>query len=218
MSVVRASCLLGGPRGVLVRKTVIPYYSRWTTAPAFVQLDWEVRPVLPLILRLLYALPLPHAEQYDRQGVFLPQLAKEFPLAEPLTLADGRVVTSVLVPPFAYAGRGGRSRYIFPVDWLDFEPRLGFAWSPGDRKGSFAIRGGYGLSHVPLTGNNRLPNPDFGATQTVTATSGHTDPGFVLRIGGNPPLIDPLTPEQALNIPPDGLVYLGSINVPGFAV
>jgi hypothetical protein len=213
-----ASYLLGVPNQVLIRTTLIPYYYRWNSAAAFVQNDWKVRPGLTLNLGLRYSLQLPRTEKYDRQGVFLPELAREFPLAEPLTLADGRVVTSALVPPFAYAGPGGRSRYVFPVDWLGFEPRLGFAWSPGDRKGSFAIRGGYGLSHVPLTGNNRLPNPDFGATQTVTATSGQTDPGFALRIGANPPLINPLTPEQALNIPPDGLVYLGSINVPGFAV
>src|SRR5439155_14234983 len=159
-----ASYLMGVSNAALVRPVLIPYYYRWNSGAAFVQNDWKVKPNLTLNLGLRYSLQYPRTEKYDRQGVFLPELAKEFPLAEPLTLADGRVVTSVLVPPFAYAGRGRRSRYIFPVDWLAFEPRLGFAWSPGDRKGSFAIRGGYGLSHVPLTGNNRLPNPDFGAT------------------------------------------------------
>jgi hypothetical protein len=38
-------------------------------------------------------------------------------------------------------------------------------------------------------------------------------------LSGNPPLINPsLTPAQALNIPQNGLVYLGSLAIPSFAV
>ncbi|HEX6463287.1 MAG TPA: hypothetical protein VFZ98_02490, partial [Vicinamibacterales bacterium] len=130
---------------------------------------------------------------------------------------DGSVITSALVPPFAYSGRGGRSRSIFPIEWTDVEPRVGFAWAmpSGPR---LVVRGGYGVSHLPLTGNNRLPNPDFGATQTLTPTSGQTDPNFVMRLSSNPPFVTPLSPAQALNIPADGLVYLNSINIPGFSL
>jgi hypothetical protein len=213
-----ASYLLGVPNQALVRTTLIPYYYRWNDAAAFVQNDWKVRPNLTLNLGLRYSLELPRTEKYDHQGVFMPELAQEFALPAPVTLADGRVITSALVPPFAYAGRDGRSKYVFPIEWLNFEPRFGFAWSPKGQDGALAVRGGYGLSHVPLTGNNRLPNPDFGATQTVTATSGQTDPNYALRLSSNVPLINPLTPDQAMNIPADGLVYLGSINVPGYAV
>ncbi len=213
-----ASYLMGVPNQALVRTTLIPYYYRWNDAAAFVQNDWKVRPNLTLNLGLRYSLEFPRTEKYNHQGVFEPELAQEFTLPTPVTLADGRVITTALVPPFAYAGRGGRSPYVFPVEWLNFEPRLGFAWSPKGQESTLAVRGGYGLSHVPLTGNNRLPNPDFGATQTITATSGQTDPNYALRLSSNVPLINPLTPDQAMNIPADGLVYLGSINIPGYAV
>jgi hypothetical protein len=213
-----ASYLMGVPNQALVRTTLIPYYYRWNEAAAFVQNDWKVRPNLTLNLGLRYSLELPRTEKDNHQGVFMPELAQEFPLPAPVTLADGRVITTALVPPFAYAGRDGRSKYVFPIEWLNFEPRLGFAWSPRGQDASLAVRGGYGLSHLPLTGNNRLPNPDFGATQTVTATSGQTDPNYALRLSSNVPLITPLTPDQAMNIPANGLVYLGSINVPGYAI
>jgi hypothetical protein len=213
-----ASYLLGVPNQVLIRNTLIPYDYRWNSGAAFVQNDWQARSNLTVNLGLRYSLQLPRAEKNNLQGVFLPELAKEYPLPAPVTLADGRVLTTALVPPFAYAGRGGRSPYIFPIEWLAFEPRLGFAWIPNSDERVLTVRGGYGISHVPLTGNNRLPNPDFGATQTVGATSGQVDPAFAMRLSSNPPAITPLSPQQALNIPDDGLVYLGSINVPGFAV
>ena len=115
---------------------------------------------------------------------------------------------------------------MYPVNYLDFEPRFGFAWSPRlfgwNERGDFVVRGGYGISHAPLTGNNRLPNPDFGATNTVSTTatgsSGTVDPTQPLRLSTNPPLVRPISPEAALNIPADGLVYLNSINIPGFVV
>src|SRR5712692_639488 len=214
-----ASYLLGVPNQVLIRNTLIPYDYRWNSGAAFVQNDWKARSNLTVNLGLRYSLQLPRTEKNDLQGAFLPELAKEYTLPAPVTLADGHVVTSALVPPFAYAGRGGRSKYVFPIQWLNFEPRLGFAWIPTNDERVLAVRGGYGISHLPLTGNNRLPNPDFGATQSgVGETSGQVDPNYVMRLSSNPPASTALTPQQALNIPADGLVYLGSINVPGFAI
>jgi hypothetical protein len=154
----------------------------------------------------------------------MPQLAQSFPLAAPMTIpGTSQVISSILVPPFAYAGRGGRSKYLTPIERFNFEPRFGFAWAPLSRARSFVVRGGYGLSHVPLTGNNRLPNPDFGATTnvstTTTGSTGAVDPTSAVRLSSNVPLLNPsLTPQQALNIPANGLVYLNSLSVPGFAI
>lgn len=212
-----ASFLLGVPNRVQIRTTLIPYRYRWTSLAAFLQNDWRIRPRFTLNVGVRYSLQIPRSEASNLQGVFEPELAREYPLPTPITLADGRVITKALVPPFAFSGRGGRSAQVFPTQWWNFEPRASFAWTLG-RHGSMVLRGGYGISHVPLTGNNRLPNPDFGATQTMSMLSGQTDPAYVMRLSSNPPFITPLTPDQALNIPEDGLVYANSINVPGFVV
>ncbi len=147
------------------------------------------------------------------------------PLATPLKLQDGSVVTSVLVPPFAFSGRGGNSRYMTPTDYLDFEPRFGFAWAPEFLQSAhITLRGGYGLSHAPLTGANRLPQPDFGATQGFanTVPSATVNPNYVMRLGENPPLIIPQTPAQVINAPANGAVTTNSLyyqqGVGGYAV
>jgi carboxypeptidase family protein len=214
-----ASYLLGVPNAVAQRNVIIPYYYRWNSGAAFVQNDWKLRPNLTLNLGLRYSLQLPRTEKYDHQGVFLPDLATQVPLPQPFTLATGQVLTSATVIPFGFNGKGGRSSHITPVNHLDFEPRFGFAWVPrmfGLRQ--LVVRGGYGISHAPLTGNNRLPNPDFGAPLNYATNSGQVNPNYVMRLSSNPPLVNPISPDQYLNIPSNGLVYMNAINIPGFVV
>jgi len=85
------------------------------------------------------------------------------------------------------------------------------------------VRGGYGISHVPLTGNNRSPNPDFGGFVNVgtvaTGSTGTTDLTQPIRLSGNPPLQGTsATLDQILGTDANGLVYLNSLGVPGVAV
>jgi hypothetical protein len=212
-----AQFLLGTYNQVTLRDVLIPYYYQWNSLAAFVQNDWKVRPNLTLNLGFRYSLQLPRTEKYDRQGAFRPDLAREYPLPQPVTLPSGQVVTSAQVPPFAYSGRGGRSRYLTPIDWRGWEPRVSFAWSPGTG-GKLTVRGGYGLSHAPLTGLGRNPSPDFAAgTVTYPFDSRVVTPGFVGRICCNAPAFVPKTPEDALTIPDDGLLYLEGINLRGAA-
>ncbi len=214
-----ATFLLGIPNTVAQRNVIIPYYYRWNSGAAFLQNDWKVKPNLTLNLGLRYALQLPRTEKYNHQGVFRPDLAKDFTLPTPATLVTGQTLTSASVAPFAYSGMGGRSQYLYDPHYLDFEPRFGFAWSPkmpGMR--NMVVRGGYGLSHAPLTGNNRLPNPDFGAPLNFTSTSGQVNQNYLMRLSSNPPLITPVPVDQYLSIPQDGLVYLGGVNIPGFVI
>ncbi len=215
-----AQFLMGAWNLATLREVLIPYYYQWNSAAGFVQNDWKVRPNFTLNLGLRYSLQLPRTEKYDHQGVFLPELAQEYPLPAPVTLPDGRVISTALVPPFAYSGRGGRSRYIFPVEWNGFEPRFGFAWSPkifgfNRERDALIIRGGYGLSHAPLTGMGRGPSPDFatGSTEFGTFDNRVQNPGFAGRICCNKPILNAIAPDQFLNIPSDGLIYLNSINL-----
>lgn len=223
-----AQFLLGVYNQATLREVFIPYYYQWKSAAGFIQNDWKVRPNLTLNVGLRYSLDLPRTEKYDRQGAFLPELAKEYPIPQPCAncqLPNGRTITSALVVPFAYSGRGGRSRYMFPVEKTNFEPRLGFAYVPRlawNRSRRLVFRGGYGLSHVPLTGTNRNPSPDFASG---TTTFGTTDnrieyPGanIAARLCCNRPVIRPVAPEQFLQIPQDGLVYLNGISIAAAAV
>ena len=236
-----ASLLLGVPNVVQVRPLLLNYNYYWKSGAAFVQNDWKVRPNLTLNLGLRYSLQYPRAEKRNLQGVFRPDITQTVTLTDAQRRATATglgiattapipsyVPTTVVLPAFAFAGRGGRSKYLVPVDYWDFEPRFGFAWSPhlskwAEDRGA-VIRGGYGISHVALTGNNRLPNPDFGAfTGVSTLASGSTaggtaDPTQPVRLTGNPPFIAGGGIDQALGTTPDGLVFLNSLGTPGFAI
>jgi hypothetical protein len=220
-----ASFLLGVPNGnVTLRNVEVPYYYRWNAAALFVQDDWKVRPNLTLNLGLRWSVQLPRTEKYNNQGVFRPDLAQNFALAAPLTLSDGEVVASVKVPPFVFSGRGGNSSYLWPVDYNGWEPRFGFAWSPGFfRDRHVAIRGGYGLSHAPVTGSFRLPTPDFGATNNYATTVPSTtaNPQYIMRLGSNPPVLAGGSVAQTIAAPDNGTVLLNSLyyaGVGGFSV
>ncbi len=234
-----ASFLLGVPNAVDIRPLLLDYNYRWNSTAAFVQNDWKVRPNLSINLGLRYALQTPRTEKHNLQGAFRPDLAQSITLtdlqrraiATGLTIATTApipdfVPTTVSIPAFAFAGMGGRSKYISPVDYLGFEPRFGFAWSPKFNwlaQRHLVVRGGYGISHAPLTGNNRSPNPDFGGFTTVgttlTGSSGTADPTLPVRLSFNQPLQGTGTPlNTLLGTTPDGLVYGNGIGIPGVAV
>jgi hypothetical protein len=226
-----ASFALGVPaagNAITFRTTLIPYYYRWNSGSGFVQNDWKIRPNFTLNLGVRYSLQLPRTEKYDHQGAFRPDLAQSYNLPTPLQLPDGETINSVLVPPFAFAGKGGNSRYLYPADYMDFEPRIAFAWSPRFLQGNrVTLRGGYGLSHAPITGFLRLPGPDFsGTSNTYGLTTGQVNPNYLMRLGENGPALNVQTPDQAIfglgGAPSNGLITAGSLyyqqNGGGYAV
>jgi hypothetical protein len=237
-----ASLLEGVPNSVDLRPLILDYDYRWKSYAGFVQNDWKVKPNLTLNLGLRYSLQLPRSEKHNMQGEIRPDLAQPFALtdAQRRALATNLAVpttapipdyvpTSVLIPPFAFAGRGGRSKYLVPIDYMGFEPRFGFAWSPKMKifgmdlqEKSLVVRGGYGLSHLPLTGNNRSPNPDFGGfvnVSTVAAGStGTADATLPIRLSGNAPLQGTGgTLDSILGTDSNGLVFLNSLGIAAFA-
>lgn len=239
-----ASTLIGTPNSVDLRPLILDYDYRWKSGAAFVQNDWKIKPNLTLNLGFRYSLQYPRYEKNNQQGVFRPDLAQSFTLtdAQRRTLATNLgvlatsaipdfVPTAVTTPAFAFSGRGGRSRYITPVDYKGFEPRLGFAYSPKKKifgvdleKRSAVIRGGFGVSHAPLTGNNRNPNPDFGGfvnvgqTATGSAVGSTPDVNQPIRLTGNQVLQGTgATVDSILGTNADGLVFLNSLAISAFA-
>jgi Carboxypeptidase regulatory-like domain len=237
-----ASLLIGVPNAVQVRPLLVNYDYRWKGGALFVQNDWKVRPNLTLNLGLRYSLQLPRVEKNDLQGVFNIENA----ITQTLTEAQRRAIasgtgglgipatspipdyvpTTIKTPIFEFAGRGGHSRYLVPVAKTNFEPRFGFAYSPkfwkfaSDR--NLVIRGGYGLSHAPITGNNRNPSPDFFSFQAdSTLANGSTagfnpDPTQPISLSYNPPLGINADINARLGILPDGTNIANTIAMSGF--
>ncbi|MEQ1761803.1 MAG: TonB-dependent receptor [Pyrinomonadaceae bacterium] len=244
-----ASFLLGVPNVVAFRPALFNYNYQWDSYAAFVQNDWKIKPNFSLNLGLRYSVQMPRTEDNNLQGVLRPDLAIDQALtatqrrtiatAAGVLAADpipSYVPTTAKIVPFAFSGRGGRSAHIVPVDYGAIEPRLGFAWSPKMKilgleteKYSFVIRGGFGISHFPINGNNRGANPDFGgftepgtSKPTVVggnASSGTPFPQLPFRLTGNNPLQgSSQTLDTLLGTDANGLVFLKSIAVPAVAV
>lgn len=238
-----ASFLLGTPNVVLIRPVLQEYNYRWDSGAAFVQNDWKVSQNLTLNLGMRYSLQLPRIEENNLQGVLRPDLSQNrtltqaqrvataiglgfLPANAPVTsVVPASVPTTVLVPAFAFAGQGGRSRYIVPADYYNFEPRFGFAYAPkffkyGERT-NMVIRGGYGISHAPITGNNRSPNPDFGATNdastTATGSTGAVNAAQPIRLSTNVPTYSGQSILAGLGADANGLVFDKSLGIGAFA-
>jgi outer membrane receptor protein involved in Fe transport len=100
--------------------------------------DFKITDRLTLNIGLRWAYTSPFVEKDDRQANF------------DLTNAEQLL-----------AGQNGNSRALYEAYYNGWEPRLGFAWRPGDR---WVVRGGYGITqYMEGTGANlRLPlNPPF---------------------------------------------------------
>ncbi|MGH9719865.1 MAG: carboxypeptidase regulatory-like domain-containing protein [Bryobacteraceae bacterium] len=206
-----ASFLLGVPNSVNLRGLVIPYYYRWKTGAAYFQDDWRVRRNLTLNLGVRWQYNSPRSEKFNRQA--------SADVFNPVEILRPNGDLQALTFNYLFSGYGGRSIYLEPVHKRNFEPRFGFAWAPRlgflrDRK--MVIRGGYGISHPPVTGRGRSPVPDFGAgtsgSWTYTRWANNNapprtqtvNPQFLVRLGSNQPVMN-ITP-LVLEIPSEGVL------------
>ncbi|MBC7926673.1 MAG: TonB-dependent receptor, partial [Bryobacteraceae bacterium] len=157
-----ASFLLGVPSWAQVQteNLSIPYYYRWQNFGGYTQNDVRINPNLTFNVGLRYQYQSPRWEKFNRQG----QLNLD--RMEPNPFVRDAAGNALPAPVFEYAGFNGRSRYLTPPQYNVLEPRFGFAWVPGfgwnkDRK--FVLRGGYGITHGTLMGNDREPIPNIGS-------------------------------------------------------
>jgi hypothetical protein len=130
----------------------------------YFQDDWHATNNLTLNLGLRWEYHTPLVEVKDRQVNF--------------GLFSGQI---------EYAGQNGNSRALYNAYKKDFQPRLGFAYTPGFWSKKTVIRGAYTLSSfLEGTGTNlRLPlNPPLAAeTTTLYNTPSYALPGSTLDQG-----------------------------------
>ena len=170
--------LLGTPNSLFAYENVAqPYYYRWWNIGSYVQDDWKVSRNFTINIGLRHQYQSPRWEKFNRQGTLNLNRQEANPF-------NGGLAS----PVFEFAGYGGRSKYLTPAHYKDFEPRFGFAWQPFRDKRSLVIRGGYGITHSILTGRNRVPFPNLGgkadAHRQYNVAYGTTDLFNPSNIGG----------------------------------
>ena len=151
----------------------------------FVQDDWRVTHNLTLNLGLRYEARTPWVEMNNRQvGVNIDTGALEFIGNTPV--------------PAGVVGSNGFSRSLYKTTYgrPDYQPRLGFAWSPGESNKT-VVRGAFTVSsYLEGTGTNlRLPqNPPYTAPQVeannvATGGSFSTENAFTIAAPASDPFI-----------------------------
>ena len=147
---------------------------RSTIFAGYVQDDWRVSNNLTLNLGVRYEAHTPWVEQNNKQTNY--------------GLFSGAI---------ELAGQNGNSRALYNGQYgaVDFQPRLGFAWTPAALGRKTVVRGAFTISsYLEGTGTNlRLPiNPPWTPPEIITKYNNlslpgsTTDQGIVGSVAGNP--------------------------------
>jgi hypothetical protein len=158
-----ADFALGLPESVGRGVSTGGWHARDWLFAGFVQDDWRATSNLTFNIGLRYENRTPWTELHNRQlNVNINTGALEFPGNDPV--------------PTGVVGTNGFSNGLYPATngLLDFEPRLGFAWSPAVGQGKTVVRGGFAISSfLEGTGTNLRPtqNPPFTPSQSAATNS-----------------------------------------------
>jgi hypothetical protein len=176
-----ASFILGIVNQYTVRTVPMAFYYRWKYYAGYFQDDWKVTPKLTLNLGLRYSVEMPRMEKYDRQGSF-----------------DSNVTGTLNGVPvkggFVFSGANGHPRGLWRTNWMGFEPRVGFAYTPARR---VSTRASFALLRAPLTGQSFFIVPDLNVQTTpISGNSGGVRPGQV-NLVTNP--VGQIPPNQPLS-------------------
>lgn len=129
----------------------------------FIQDDWKVTPKLTLNLGVRYDFATPQYEGNNKLANFDPA-------------GGGSLV-------YATSGSLG-DRSLVKINTHNFDPRLGFAYSPNDKT---VIRGGYGIYYILLerfgSEDQLALNPPFLVQTTASMPVTSTSPVFLLQNG-----------------------------------
>lgn len=123
---------------------------------AFVQDDWKVTRSFTLNVGVRWETHTPRVDANNRQNSF------DTTKINPVSGTPG-VVT--------FAGRDGLGSKVYNSDYVNFGPRIGFAWKPSERR-SLVVRSGYGVYFGPPCPGRIQPVPGLRpAVTTVRRTA-----------------------------------------------
>jgi len=131
---------------------------RYVYFSTYVQDDWQVTPKLTVNMGLRYDVQRPPAERFDRQVVGFDESSPS-PLQVPgLDLRGGLL----------FAGRDGQPGAPYATYRLAFQPRLAVSYRARER---LVLRGNYGRSFLPLTGERQERIIQTGFSQRTSLVS-----------------------------------------------
>jgi hypothetical protein len=146
-----ADFLLGIPASSKRNFRAPTSYGRWSDLAAYAQDDFKVSPRLTLNLGLRWE---GNQAATDKNG----EIYSFNPATGGLVVPDQQSFRfiSPLYPssiPIQTASQAGYPRTLVNSHWMNFGPRVGFAWLPR-AGGNFVVRGGYGVYYSPLIAAN----------------------------------------------------------------
>ncbi len=155
----------------------------------YVNDDWRVSPKLTVNLGLRYDLDVPRTERFNRLSFF------DFDAASPLA---GRVPANPFFNPASLTGAiqfvTPENRRQFPTDKNNWGPRIGFAYSVGDKT---VIRAAYGITYSPSA------LQAAGHTGTAGMIGYRTASSMVVSLDGRTPIAFLDNPfPNGFNLPP----------------
>ena len=128
------------------------------TFDLFAQDSWQITPTLNINYGLRYDYLQPMHSDYKNLSVFRPEL----------TASNG------------LAFQGDQISEVYPSDWANISPRLGFSYAPAFWKGT-VLRGGFGMFFDTPNANPFLDNrPGNNAPNGLEGNPGGTDPVFTV--------------------------------------
>ncbi len=167
--------LLGLPQDVGRGTSTGGWHQRDWLYAGFVQDDWRATDNLTLNLGLRYEARTPWTETNGRQ--------------DSVNIFTGAIQFSGNTPvPAGVVGSNGFSNALYKSDYglLDFQPRIGFAWSPKSMGGKTVVRGAFDVSsylegtgtNLRLTQNPPFTPPQVEASNVATGTAYSTETAF----------------------------------------
>jgi hypothetical protein len=141
----------------------------------FVQDDWKIGQKLTVNLGLRYEVETPFVERWDKQAYsFDPNAALGVTVDVPVFDASGKLIGTepkALAGGLTFAGVGGNPRRQGRIDWNNFGPRIGVAYSLNEKT---VLRAGYGIFYASAaqnTGNSPTTVESFGMVTPYVGSS-----------------------------------------------